>query len=217
MTAPAAEPVTLVDAKAQLNAPTDFTDDDGFISSQIIAARQYCENVMQRAIFNRSVQFTCDNFPYPEFTSTVNPVDRHCLYGQYWHQLAINLPFPNCVSVESITYLDQNAASQTVDPATYFVDVNSEPARIVPIPGLYWPYAQSFLPGSVKVTFTAGSYGDGVDVDTCPQTIRQAILLLVSYWYGHRDAAESTPSKEVALGVDNLLTPYKFDTFGLVR
>ena len=217
LTSPAVEPVTLDQAKSQLNVDSAFTDDDVLIAGYITAAREYCEEVMQRAIFSRSVQFTCDNFPYPDYSFTVNPVDRHCMYGRYWHQSAIELPFPNCVSVESITYLDTTATQQTVDPTTYYVDVNSEPARIVPKSNLFWPYTQSYLPGSVKVTFTAGSYGDGETDDNCPQAIRQAILLLVSYWYGHRDAAESNTPKEVPFAVEALLGAYKVQTFGLVR
>jgi hypothetical protein len=101
-----------------------------------------------------------------------------------------------------------------LDPSTYYVDVNSEPARIVPQPGLYWPYTQSYLPGSVKIMYTAGTFGDGVDVNTCPQTIIQAMLLLISYWYNHRDAAESNPPKTIEMGVDALLAGECFDTFG---
>jgi len=217
LTAPAIEPVTLAQAKAQMNVDTGFTDDDALITGYIIAARQFCEEWMQRAIFNRSVQFTCDNFPYPDYSATTNPVDRHCMYGKFWHQSAIQLPFPNCVSVESITYLDNTATQQTVDAATYFVDVNGEPARIVPKNNLFWPYLDSYLPGSVTVTFTAGSYGDGETDDNCPQAIKQAILMLVSYWYGHRDAAETGAPKAIEFAVEALLGAYRFETFGLVR
>jgi len=215
LTAPAVEPVTLDQAKSQLNVDSAFTDDDVLITSYIVAARQYCEELMQRAIYERSMQFTCDHFPYTECSTTINPVDRQ-LYDRYWHQVAIELPFPNCVSVESITYLDANANVQTVDDSTYFVDVDSEPARIVPKTDPYWPY-WSYLPGSIKVTYTAGSYGDGSTTDTCPQPIKQAILLLVSYWYNHRDAAEGNPPKEIPFAVEALLGAYKFHSFGLVR
>jgi uncharacterized phiE125 gp8 family phage protein len=137
------------------------------------------------------------------------------MFGRFWHQIAIRLPKPGCVAVQSITYIDLTGTTQTLDPSTYYVDVNSEPARIVPQPGLYWPYSQSYLPNSVCVTYTAGTYGDGVEVDNCPQTIKQAMMLLISFWYNHRDSAEAAPPKAIEFGVDALLAGENFDTFGL--
>ena len=64
------------------------------------------------------------------------------------------------------------------------------------------PYPQSYLPGSVTVTYTAGTYGDGVEVDNCPQTIKQAMLLLISYWYNHRDSARTRSTEGCWFGVD---------------
>lgn len=272
--APAAEPVTLEQAKAQCSVDSAFTDDDELLTSQIVAARQCVEKVMQRAIYNRPMKLWLDFFPFPDYDGTVNPNDRHVLYGHFWHALAIKLPRPRCLSVESITYIDLSGATQTLAPTTYFVDLNSEPARIVPLPGLYWPYTQSWLPGSVCISYTAGSFvlpqidalivptspgpylvqlsedslggltlvdasddpvgftnnGSGgltvnasyagqtltasYYIDNCPQTVRQAMLLLISYWYSHRDAAEATPPKEIDLGVRNVLAGEIFDTFG---
>lgn len=214
LSAPAAEPVTVAQAKAQLVVDTDFTDDDSLIASLVVAARQHCERLMQRAIYDRTMVMQLDFFPYPYYRSSLGINDRHTLYGAYWREFAIKLAYPACVSVQSITYVDLNNQTQTVDPSLYYVDTVSEPARIVPNPGLYWPYTQAYLPGSVKITYTAGTWGDGVDTNTCPQTICQAILLLVTYWYEQRSAAAQNPPKSVALGVEALLAPYTFDTFG---
>lgn len=212
--APAAEPVTLAQAKAQLVVDTGFTDDDDLITSLIVAARQHCEKIMQRAIFNRTVTMQYDFFPYPYFRGSFNINDRHSLYGTYWRQFAIKLAYPACVSVSSITYVDLNGNTQTVSSSLYAVDTMSEPARIVPNPGMYWPYTQAYLPGSVKVDYTAGTWGDGVEENYCPQSVCQAILMLVSYWYNQRDAALSQPPKAVEFSLEALLGPHKFDTFG---
>ena len=211
---PAAEPVSLREAKKQLNIDDDFEDDDDFISDKIVAARQYVEQSMCRAIFNRKMRLSLDFFPYPTYGATVNPNDRHSLYGRYWHQLAIRLPMPSAVSVESITYMDLDGTVKTLDSSQYKGDYDSDPARILPAPGLYWPYTQSYVAGSVKVNYTAGSFGDGVTTNTCPRTITQAILLLASYWYNHRDAAEATPPKAIEVGVESLLSDYNVESFG---
>ena len=80
-------------------------------------------------------------------------------YSSYWDSITIRLPRPRCVSVTSITYVDLTGTTQTLPTDSYYVDSTSEPARIVPVPGMYWPYTQAYLPGSVQVTFVAGSYG----------------------------------------------------------
>jgi uncharacterized phiE125 gp8 family phage protein len=214
LAAPVAEPVSLSLAKRQCVVDYSFTDDDELISSLIVAARQHVEKLMQRSIFNRSMQLSLDFFPFPTWAGTLNANDRHVMYGRYWHQLAISLPKPGAVSVTSITYKDLGGTVQTLDPSAYSVDVNSEPARIVPAPGLYWPYTQSYLPGSVIITYVSGTFGDGVEVNTVPQTICQAMLLLISYWYNHRDSAETNPPKCIDDGVEALLAGEAFDTFG---
>src|ERR1017187_2305877 len=213
--APAIEPVTLAHAKQQCVVDVGFTDDDDLISGLITAARQHCEKIMQRAIFSRTVLLSLDNFPIPTFGSTLNPSDRAAFYtGTYiWNQLAIRLPLPRCTAVTSITYYDQTGTQQTVNSDTYNCDFIGEPCRIVPKWSCTWPTAAYFTPGSVQVTYTSGTWGDGVEENHCPQTVCQAILLLGSYWYNHRDSAESTPPKSIETGVDALLSFYKFDTF----
>lgn len=272
--APLTEPLTLVQAKAQLVLDAGFTQDDVFVAALITAARQYVEKLMNRAIFPRAMQLNLDFFPYPVYDGTVNPNDRHCLYGYFWHALAIRLPKPAALSVQSITYIDLSGVQQTLDPSLYFLDPNSEPGRIVPKPGIYWPYTQSWLPGSVQVNYTAGTYVNTVAAEAvvvpsaapyalplsqlasyvgmatlvdangaavpftggaapvvaasyagqtltatyytanCPLTVVQAMLLLISHWYNHRDAAEAQPPKEIDLGVQNLLAGEIFETFG---
>jgi len=92
-----------------------------------------------------------------------------------------------------------------------------ESARIVPVPGEYWPYTQAYLPGSVQVTFVAGSYGDGVEVNTCPNTVVMAMLLLIgSYYETREDATLGNGLNVVTLpwGVKALLDTESFDCFG---
>lgn len=160
LTTPLVEPVSLAQAKAQCFVDTGFTADDALITSLIVAARQFCERKMDRSIFPRQMQLTLDYFPYPTWTQggTINPNDREVWWlGWFWNQILIKLPRPGALWVYSITYIDINGNLQTLDADTYFSDLNSEPARIVPMPGLYWPYYASYYPGSVKVAYLAGT------------------------------------------------------------
>jgi hypothetical protein len=81
------------------------------------------------------------------------------------------------------------------------------------MPSVTWPSATLYLPGSVTVTYVAGSYGDGVTVNTCPQTIVMAIMLLVNHWYYHRSEVSADNLKNIPLGVHALLDSERFETF----
>jgi uncharacterized phiE125 gp8 family phage protein len=214
LTQPIVEPCSLQVVKQQCVVDVGMTADDNLLTGLIIAARQLCEKKMQRCIFNRTMLLVRDFFPYPNFSSTVGGHRSFPFFSRYWEQLSIKLPKPGCVSVTSITYIDQTGVTQTLDPSTYTVDVYSEPARIFPVNMIFWPWIfNTYVPASVQVTWVAGTYGDGVTINTCPQTIIQAILLLVSHWYSNRDATATSVPKGIEMGVDALLLGEMFDSF----
>lgn len=156
LTQPAAEPITLAQAKQHLRC--DFPDDDTYITALITAARQRVEHITNRAIFNRSMLLTLDYFPWPGWDITYGQTYNGALTW-YYRGLTIRLPKPATVSVQSISYLAADGVTSiTIDPSKYIVDVTSEFARISPAPGYTWPYQQNYLPGQVRVTFTAGTY-----------------------------------------------------------
>ena len=207
VTPPVVEPVTLALAKQQLRV--DFPDDDALITAYITAARQYCEKSTNRAFYNQTWLRTLDFFPlYGEYTGSRTPSERHTWpYGTwYWNRVTIDLPKPRTVSVMSITYVDGNGITQTLSPSTYSVDTTSVPARITPAQGTFWPIVQNYQPGSVRITYVAGSYGDGVTINTIPETIVMAMLLLVSHWYENRSASSEIALKSIPMGVDALLS-----------
>ena len=210
LSTPAAEPVTLTQAKQQLVLDSAYTADDALISGYIIAARQYCERLMQRNIYNRSVLLTLDYFPLA--SESMFGSDQYSYVSSYIRSLSICPPKPGLVSVQSITYLSTANTTVTLSNSAYVVDTTSEPGRIMPAPGTFWPYQNEYLPGQVQVTYTSGTHGDGLVVDDCPQTIKLAILLLVSHWYAHREATTEATLNNIPLGVNELLAGETFLT-----
>lgn len=211
---PTAEPISLEMAKSHLRV--DFRDDDVLITALISAARSWAEVYTRRAFFEQTIVLSLDAFPLFSYgNGTIPPAQLHGYpyYSAYWDPLCIRLPRPSTVSVQSITYRDLTNTIKTLDPSTYYVDTTSEPARIVPMPSLTWPTTQLYLPGSVQVTYTAGSYGDGVDVNTCPQTIISAMLLMIGHLYEHRETVSELSLKEIPLGVRSLLDTVRIETF----
>ncbi len=210
VTGPSVEPITLAQAKSQCRV--DFVEDDMLITGLITAARQYCEKRTNRAFYTQTWLRTLDFFPlYGRMDGSRSPSERDTWpYGTwYWDRVTIDLPHNRVQSVTSITYIDGNGATQTLPTSGYNVDVVSIPARITPAQGLMWPILNNYVPGSVQITFVAGSYGDGVDVNTIPQTIVQAMLMLIAHWYVNREAASEVSLKNVPLAVDALLETEK--------
>jgi hypothetical protein len=159
VTPPIAEPVTL--AQAKLHLRVDFDDDDTLIAALITAAREYCEKQTRRAFFNQTWQRTLDFFPlYGHMGGSRTPSERATWpYGTwYWDKVTMMLPYPRTISVTSITYLDNDLDQQTLPTDSYNVDTTSMPARIAPAQGMFWPILNNYVPGSVVITFVAGSY-----------------------------------------------------------
>jgi hypothetical protein len=209
---PVVEPVTLDQAKDHLRVT--FTDDDVLIGSLITAARQWAELYCNRAFFNQTWCLTLDAFPFywgGNSPGTVPTRQRHGqgIYSGYYDCLAIRLPKPALVSVTSITYVDVTNTPQTLSPSAYFVDPASEPARIVPQTSLSWPTSQVYLPGTVAVTYVAGTYGDGINVNTCPSTVQSALLLIISHLYANRGdaSAQIMMSPAVTMLLDTVKCP----------
>jgi uncharacterized phiE125 gp8 family phage protein len=154
---------------------------------------------------------TLDYFPWPGW-QTVTGSSHDAYLGWYFRSLSIRLPKPATFSVDKVSYLNDELQTIVIDPSNYAVDLISEPARIFPAPGFTWPYQNQYIPGQVIIDFTSGTYGDGVEVNDCPQTIVMAILLLVSHFYSNRDASSEANLKTIPLGVAELLAGEVFES-----
>lgn len=98
-TAPAAEPVSITDAKLHLRTVTgDTSEDYALIYPLITAAREYCENITGRALALQTVK------AYPES------------WGLW------RLPRPPFLTITSIKYYDIDDVEYTLDAADYQVD-----------------------------------------------------------------------------------------------
>lgn len=106
-------------------------------------------------------------------------------------------------SVDSITYVDDAGATQTVDPATYAVDLVR--ARIAIRSGSSWPVnASPFAAWTIRIV--AG----WEDVDSVPPKLVQAVGLLVAHLAtAGRDLASVDAFTEVPYGYDDCIAPYR--------
>jgi len=159
LSTPAAEPLTLAEAKLHLRV--DITDDDSLITALIVTARQQAEHRTGRALVSQQWRLGLDQFPDD----------------------SLELPKPRLVSVQSVTYLDSNGTRQTLSGGDYEVITDELVGRLVPAFGKSWPDCREH-PGSVQVSYTCG-YGAASDV---PQSIKAWMLLAIGAWYENREA-----------------------------
>jgi uncharacterized phiE125 gp8 family phage protein len=200
ITAPAAEPVTLDEAKAQCRIESVDTSQDATLNGYISAARQLVENETGLALCSQTWELQLSYFP------------RAC-DGEGSYYGVIRPPKPPFQSCVSLSYQDQNGNTLTLTENTDFechFDATSR-AHVIPSYLRYWPVSR-WYPGAVKLRYVAG-YGDASAV---PQALKQAILLIVGDWMENREAEVITNAipKEVLFGVNFLLKDYKDWTFG---
>ena len=181
VTAPAAEPVSLVEAKAHLRV--DISDDDAYITSLIIVARRSCERIANQKFVQQTWNLIMDGFPGSqelELPKTLSPL----------------------LSVSHIKYYDDEDADTTFNASNYVVDIYSIPARIVLKSGSSWPADVLRIVNGVEVQVVVG-YGDDPDV---PMEYKQAMLLAVGHYYENReDVVIGTIVTKLPRGIKDLL------------
>lgn len=181
-TEPAAEPVTLADAKAHLRV--DVEDDDAYIDALIAAARRRAEALCNRSFISTGWTMTLDAFP-----------------------TTIYLPRSPVISVDAIRYIDDAGDQQTLATSEYRTDLAMRQGRIVPAYGETWPTTRPVI-NAVEVDFTAGWGTSGSNV---PEEIRQAILILIATWFDpgrYAIQSGSAPGK-VPMSVQWMLGPHR--------
>lgn len=194
-TAPGTEPVTTAEAKT--HARVDTSDEDTLIDSLITAARMRVEQHLQRALIDTTFTMTLD-----EFGPNIAWWPRSFLASD------IRLPRSPVQSVDEIRYIDDSGVQQTLAASKYRVDKSSLVARITPSYAETWPTTRP-ITNAVEIDFTAGYGAAASDV---PEPIRQAIKVLVSTWYDHRQSLSEASVSTVPIQAEYLLGPYRVAT-----
>lgn len=183
LSAPAVEPITLSEAKAHLRVDTNA--EDTLIQSLIMASRLHIEAALDLALITQTWRLHLDRWPRAR---------------------SLNFPLSPVQSLTVVKIYDDADESETLDNTAFILDGTANPARLVlsgraslPIPGR--------VANGIEIDFVAG-YGD--EPSDVPQTIRQALLLLVAHWYEHREPVEiGTTTTTIPGTVSELLSPYR--------
>lgn len=179
ITAPTAEPVTLTEAKAHLRVIG--TDDDAYITTLIVAARQAAEHITGRALMPQTWELALNAF-----------------------ECEMKLPKPPIASVTSVKYLDAAGTLQTLSATDYELNDYKEPAEIIRPFLTIWPVTQQHE-NAVKIRYVAG-YANAAAV---PQEIKSWMLLRIGMLYENRESViAGVPIAELPF-VDRLLDASK--------
>lgn len=185
ITPPAFEPITLEAARLHCRvdvlpgSPTGHPDDP-FILRAITAAREVAEEILRRALVQQGLRMHLPGWP-----GACHRTGRQ--------RATVDLLRPPLISVDSITYYDEDNVLQTVDPASYFVEPLEPVARVRFVTGYSWP-ATYERADAVRIDYTAG-YAPAASPAltqeeisaTIPASIIAAMLLMIGDQYEHRE------------------------------
>lgn len=192
VTPPSVEPISIDEAINYMRLDTPDAAEAAFITGLIKSARKYCENLQRRAYITQTWEMSLDKFP-SACNDTLN---------NYQKTDVIEIPMGNLQTVNSVTYTDSANVAHTLTANTdYIVSTRGILGRISPPYSGIWPTSQLAPLDPVVIRFTCG-YGLATAV---PETIKQAMYMLIDYWYNNRDAAAQTVSNEIAFSVRSLL------------
>jgi uncharacterized phiE125 gp8 family phage protein len=188
VTAPAAEPLTLAEAKVHLRAPSGSSE-DALITRLIAAARLHIEAITRRRLITQKWRAYFDRFP--------------C--GSAGLVLVDLTPV---TAIDLVKYIDTAGAEQTLASSVYQL-VPGMPARLYLAFDQSWPDIRGDR-DSVRVEVTSG-YGAAAAV---PADLIAAHLMLLAHWYENREAVNvGNIVAEMPLSVADLLAPYVVPEF----
>ena len=187
VSAPAAEPVTLVDLKAHLRV--DLVDEEALITAQGTAARLLIEDVTGQRMIDQTWKLVLDRFP-----------------AARW----IRIPLGPTTAVNSVKSTDRLGFVSTQNAAEYIVDLVSEKARIVLKEDFDWPDPDEDLQeaNAVEIEFVVGFGVAASDVD---ERLKLAVKMLTAHWFENREAVvlSSMSFEELPMAVQSLIGEFR--------
>lgn len=176
--------IELDEAKDHCRVAHDENDEDPLIKNLILAAESHIdgyEGILGRALITQT---------------WVQELDR------FWSEM--RLPLAPIQSIASIRYYDINETQQTLADTVYRLHSDAVSPYITLQSDQEWP-ATFDRDDAVEITFVAG-YGNA---DAVPETIRQAMLLMVGHWYENRELLVPGQLSPMPMAADALLQPYR--------
>ncbi len=158
-TPPTAEPLTLAEVKAHLRLA--INDDDAYLSTLITTARRAIESRYGLVLMPQVWALFADSWP-----------------GDGVFQI----PLWPVQSILSLTVFADDDTAATIDPAHFYLDAATRPARVALRRGrVFAPPGRNI--NGIKLSLSAGF---GADASAVPSEIKQGLLATIADWYQNR-------------------------------
>jgi hypothetical protein len=132
---------------------------DDLINALIVGARQMLEQHTWRSLAKKNYVQYMDTFPHWHYDGygAVSGARRIYNRGHHREHQAIKLWYPPLISCNQITYIGLDGNSYSLTSGTDFqVDFATEPGRILPLEGQFWPDTMYGVANAVQIAYTAG-------------------------------------------------------------
>lgn len=186
--APAATPVSLAEAKAQLRV--EHPDDDVVINRLINTAVAYTDG--KGVLGHAMIQQT---------------------WGQWVHSVppqVVRLSMGPVVSVSAVKYYDESGVLQTDTLSNYDITGTPFTTQIGPKDGFNWPVTQDRA-DAIRIEYVAGY---GTSASDVPETLRHAMMMLIGHWYDNRESTMMDDLSSVPYGFDSLVDMHRRAWYG---
>ncbi|WP_422363177.1 head-tail connector protein [Pyruvatibacter mobilis] len=211
-TGPAVEPLSLSDAKEQLEF--DGSDRDDFIEALITSARQRCEKYTGRALITQTWTMYMDRWPDAGWGSKApwwQGVRDGAVSELTGGRQALTIPKAPLQNITSIKTYDDSDTATTLASSAYYVDTATQPGRVVLRDSAATPTPTRVANG-LEVVFVAG-YGDAAS--DVPSALVQGMKMLVAHWFENREQVVIGASvSQIPDGVQATWRDYKLESIG---
>lgn len=182
--------ITLAEAKDHLEI--DHSDKDSYINTLIAAASEMLDGfdgMVGKCIMEQTITWSFD-------------------LAKISDEREISLPVVPVRSITSVSYFDENNASQSIAVDQFTLTANEDIAVVYPIESFTWPTVYDRVD---NVTFTlACGFADGEE----PDALKHACKLIIGHWFENREASSDKNIKAIDFAVDALIGRYKIGWFG---
>lgn len=171
ITPPAAEPITLVDARTQCRIAADDTFEDALLGVYIQAAREAAEQELLRSLIDTTWEDQLDGWGSTSGGITLG------------HALAS--------SIVSVLYIDPAGVEMALTAPDYQLQRGAQSVTLLPAAGTTWPAVLQGdnVIGTVRVRYVCGY---GTTPAAVPAGVRQWLLMTVGTLYAQRESVDAT-------------------------
>jgi uncharacterized phiE125 gp8 family phage protein len=179
ITPPAAEALTLADAKAHLRL--DDGNEDALMAALIRTARDHLERTTSLCLITQTWRLYLDRPP---------------------EDGVIQIARGPVQAIESLKLYDPSGEEVTLPLTGHILDGNARPARVI----LNRSVSTARAINGIELDFTAGFGETGTDV---PDTLKRAMLMHIAQMFTFRGAVaiEDQPA-DIPAGYDRLIAPF---------